>query len=348
MLNSTLLEQSILLTIVYYDVLNKPLTAFEIWQYLMKPSCFRMKNDARLARRESKLELKISNLSLFDIITALDKSKYLKDRIDQKNGFYFLRDWNKDFFNHAIKTQKICAQKIKKTRRYINLIKYLPFVRAIFLSGSVAMGYASQKSDLDVLIVSEYDKIWLVRAMVVIVTFFFGVKRRSDEADDYKDKVCLNHFVTTESLEIPFQSIYTAQLYARLLPLYDEGDYFQKFFVKNKWLKNYLVNYELFFKEAGGVKGAKNKNTPIIKKAFEIVFEIVKLIFGGFIKKLQIWLIQRNPLTYKSGGRITYNDKMLEFHPNSKEREIIERYNNKVLKLNFDKSFYEHDSGLIK
>lgn len=336
--NSTLLEQAIILTIIYYDVLNKPLTAFEIWKYILIPNALRNE------------ELKIKNekfwsFSLYQVIETLNTSDYLNDKIGQKNGLYFLKYRGEKFFDYGIKTQKICAQKIKLTLRYIKLIKYIPFVRAIFLSGSVAMGYASQKSDLDLLIVSERDKIWLVRAMVVFITFLFGIKR---SVNNYSDKICLNHFITTHSLEIPFQSIYTAQLYARLLPLYEEDAYLNKFYLQNKWLENYLANYSLFFKKNNGAENIKDKKPPIIKKIIEIVFEIVDLILGAIIKKIQVWLIRRNPLTNKSGGRITYNDKMLEFHPNSREREIIKNYNDKILKLGYDQSFSEHDSGLNK
>ncbi len=337
MVNSTILERLILLTIIYYDLLNKPLTSFEIWKYLIKPSSLRTLDNFE----------QMPKCSLFDVIDTLEKSIYLNNLISQRNGFYFLKYRSDDFFHYGIKIQKICAQKIKKIRRYINLIKYLPFVRAIFLSGSVAMGYATERSDLDVLIVAKNRRIWLVRAMTAGVTFLFGIKRMPDELSKYKDKICLNHFITTESLSIPFQSIYTAQIYARLLPLYDEGNYFEKFYKKNQWIKNYLINYEIFMESIeAAFKG--NEKIPFFKKIFEMWFGIFDFFFGSLIKRIQTWLIKRNPKTYQSGGRIIFNDQMLEFHPNSKEKDIIENYNKKIIEFNFDKSFCETDSGLIK
>lgn len=331
MQNSSDLEQSILLTIIYYDAFKKPLTAFELWKYLMKPNSFRISNQTS----------QISNLRLYDIIEVLNHSDYLKSKISHKNGFYFLKHRSEKFFYNAIKTDKICAQKIKRSKRYIKLIKYLPFVRAIFLSGSVAVGYASENSDLDLLIVIKNKKIWLARLLIVFITFLFGIKRSSENPKKYKDKICLNHFITDKSLKIPFQSIYTAQNYARLLPLYDEDSYYVKFYEQNQWLKKYFWDFHFVFYQN---KDKKN----LIKSIFEIIFEVFNLIFGFLIKYSQVWHIKKNPLTYKSGGRVTYNDAMLEFHPNSKEKNIIEKYNKMLIKYGFNDSYFEKDSGLKK
>lgn len=332
MSNSTL-EKSILLTVIYYNVLNKPLTAFEIWRYLLKPKSLR---SAPLKNSEL-------NFTLANVLKTLNNSEYLKDKVAQKNGYYFLSKKNKKhqakrIFDDAIKTQKICAQKIKKARRYAAILKYLPFIRAIFLSGSVIMGNATKQSDLDVLVIAQKDKIWLVRALLVFTTLILGIKRSSSKT---QDRICLNHYIATNHLTIPFMSIFTAQLYARLLPLYDEDNYFKKFYLKNSWLKNYLLNYNLFLNDNNF-----NNNMPFIKKILELKFNFLNLIFGALIKKIQIWHIKKKLFPLKSGGRVTFNDLMLEFHPTSKERAIIKAYNKLIRQYGFTAEELEEDSGL--
>jgi len=74
-------------------------------------------------------------------------------------------------------------------------------------------------------------------------------------------------------------------------------------------------------------------------------------MIGNFIelilKKIQRTRIKKDPLTYQSGGRVVFSDNQLEFHPNSPEKWILEKYNQRIKKLGFKELGDEKDSGLI-
>jgi len=77
---STHLEKQILATIVYYDILDYPLTGLEVFLYLVKKNV--SNNDCR----------RHSRMSPTEIIELLNTSEYLKKHLEQKNGFYFLKE----------------------------------------------------------------------------------------------------------------------------------------------------------------------------------------------------------------------------------------------------------------
>ena len=60
------------------------------------------------------------------------------------------------------------------------------------------------------------------------------------------------------------------------------------------------------------------------------------------LKKIQARRI--NP--YQPGGRVVFDDRQLEFHPDSPEKWILEKYNQKMKELGLAELGQERDSGL--
>jgi len=67
----------------------------------------------------------------------------------------------------------------------------------------------------------------------------------------------------------------------------------------------------------------------------------------SFLKKIQTKRIEKDPLTYRAGGRVTFDDNQLEFHPESPEKNILEKYNQRLRELGFGEIDVEKDSGLM-
>lgn len=61
-----------------------------------------------------------------------------------------------------------------KAQRWARIIGLLPFVRRIYLTGSVASGRATTQSDIDLLIVAGVNRLWITRALVVGVLKLFN------------------------------------------------------------------------------------------------------------------------------------------------------------------------------
>ena len=322
----TPLEKSILATIVYYDTLNLPLTQMEIFKYLIKVSP----------------KQKLSKINLFSIITLLE-SKELKRFIESKNGFYFLKG-RENLVKQRIKKQKITEQKWKIAKRIIWIMQLIPFLRGVMVSGSMAIGNAKKESDIDVLIITSKNRIWIVRA---ITTLFLHILKRRRHNHLTKDRICLNHYITEESLNIIHRSLYNAQTYAHLIPVLElEAFNLKKFYKKNKWIKNCL--FFIFYEK--NLAFRKSKYSFLLNFFRKSLEYILNNPLGNLLEKAikiaQVHRVKKDKLTYTKGGRIVINDMELEFHPKSPEKIIIESYNKKMRELGFPELGNQKDSGL--
>ncbi len=321
----TSLEKSIIATICYYDTLDYPLTAFEIYKYLVAPSIS-----------------PLSDISFYKILDKLENSPELRKIVKEKNGFYFLRGKEKNIFQR-IKRQKLADQKWKKARKIIWLLEIIPYLRMVVVSGSLVLGNTRTKSDIDLLIVTKAGRIWTCRILITVLITLLGKKRHKEKT---RDKICLNHYITDKSLKIPFESLYNAQTYARLVNVYGNNHLFQQFQKANSWVKDYLVFWPKVRSENLRVI-KKNKILIIIAKFLEI---ILNNKIGDLIEKnLGKWQeirIKGNLLYKKSGGRITVNKNQLEFHPDSHEVGIIKGFNQRIRDLGFIELADQKDSGL--
>ena len=295
--------------IVYYDSFDYPLTLEELELF-----SFRDKEDQ-----------KFDNL------------------IETEKGFYFLKD-RENLIEVRKERGEIAKDKWEKALKAVRWLKITPYIRLIFASGSLALSNTDEESDLDVLIVVKHGRIWTSRLLTVLLLSLLGVRRTRYEKIA-PDKICLNHFITDKSLYIPRKSIYTAQLYARLIPiLFEDEKLVDEFMGTNSWVGQWIKGWPTI----------KIKNTipnpsflKIIKKIGEKILD-TKLgdWLEKILKKYQLRRIKSYPLTYKPGGRIKADDESLEFHPDSPELKIIERYNKKMIKLGFPELAKETDSGL--
>lgn len=317
-MNSDILN-NILATVAYYDCLNYPLTAFEIWKYS--------------TNYESDTNIRITNesrnrkYSLCNIVLELENNDNLKKYIEEHRGFYFLKG-RKNLVEERIKRNKIAIGKMKQLRRVAWLLRFVPFVRAILVTGRLAMKNTENESDWDLLVILEKGKIWTGRTLVTLLIHLI-IKRR--HKNKIKDRICLNYFITGDSLEISTQDLYSANEYYFTFPLFDTGGIFRKFRLKNRWIKNFKPNYQP--EEISNLKIIKDSWLSRISRILD------ESLFGfDFLEnRLRKWekrKIMDNPKTRKKGGLIIASDEKLIFLPEPQGPEVFERFQKKMAEMN--------------
>ncbi|MBW6441119.1 hypothetical protein K0B03_03755 [Patescibacteria group bacterium] len=324
----TKLEKQIMATVVYYDILNYPLTVFEIFLYLIK--------DRGLNGNEYLLS---------DIVETLDRGEFLQNNLSQKLGFFFLKD-REEIVQERLDRKKIADEKWKKAKKIFWIMQIVPFTKLVMASGSFALCNTRKDSDIDLMIVAQKGRIWTVRTFFTLLTIALGVRRYKDRTED---KICLNHYITDQSLKIPFQSLYTVQLYYHILSVYNsekDRKMFRKFQAENNWMKNYLENYE--FSEIESFRSiTRNSSLSVLSGFIEFILTGKA---GDYLEKkmskMQSYRIKKDPLHLKKGGRITISDDQLEFHPDSHESHIIPKFNQKMQELGIPEFANQKDSGL--
>ena len=322
----TRLEQIILATLIYYDVLKRPLTAWEVFKYLVRK---RSDSDSN------------NDINFNVILKTLEDSPKLLKLVSQKNGFYFLKN-RKYLIRQRIERQKQAERKWKKLKKISRLLEIIPFIRMVMISGSLALNNSKQNSDIDLLVVAKKDRIWSSRAATAFLTY---VCRQYRHGQYIKNRLCLNHFITDFSLRIPCFSLYNAQTYAHLVPLWQTNKSISNsFYRENNWLKDYLY----FHSEDQYLK--RVRPSAILRMIKQIAEFVLSKDLGNFLenylRKIQKGWFENDPLRYEPGGRIIFNDNQLEFHNNSPEKRIIKEYNRKMRRLGLDAWAKEKDSGL--
>ncbi len=309
--NYSKLQRYILATIAYYDGFDYPLTAFEIWKHLIRTDYAAGDNQPL-------------TITLAEVLGALEKDlmgKYL----ESARGFYFLKGRN-ELIETRIKHQKISAGKLKRLVKVVAWLRCVPFLRMIGATGGLAMKNAHRKSDWDLLLVIKAGHIWTGRTLVTLLTHFLGRRRHGKKVID---RVCLNYFVTEDSLEVMTKDLFSANEYLFLVPLFGEQVY-QRFQIKNQWIRELKPTYAL--QEIAQLKMVEDTFfTKMIRGAGEFCLQGAWLEAG--LKKIEKKKIAKNPKTHQEGSLVYAQDDALVFLPVPHGPVIFEKFKAKIEEL---------------
>lgn len=325
------LRNSILATLIYYDIINLALTPLDVFNYLINPSRLSFGNKP------------VKDFSFHDVWIELENLAKLK-LIGHKNGYYFLRERD-ELFDLRIERMKIADQKWMKFLKAVQWIQLVPYIRGVFASGSLAMSNTDNKSDFDVLMIVQSRRLYTTRLLLLSLTSLLRSRRRWFDKTA-PNKLCFNHYLVQDQLHIRHHSIFNAQSYAHLIPVLAPRELFDRFYYENKWINKYLFNFRPAYEY---LRRSVKKNYFFIVAARILEFILNSKIGDSFeylAKKYQHNRIKNNPNTYSSGGRVVFSDFELEFHPNSFEKFLIEKYNLSLKKFGIIVRLEEKDSGL--
>ncbi|MFZ2154327.1 MAG: hypothetical protein WAV16_03805 [Candidatus Moraniibacteriota bacterium] len=307
------LKKSILNTICYYDVLNYPLTVFEIWKHLLVGE----KKDEQSSPTEIKLK---------DVMDGLADPAVARF-IDNTEGLYFLKG-RRNLVRQRIIRNKISALKTKRMQIIVSFLRLSPFVRMVLVTGRLAMKNARPQSDWDVLVVLKENRIWIGRTFITALAHFLGKRRHHDKI---ANRLCFNYFITTNSLEIRNKDFYSANEYFFCFPLYDGRNYFHRFQVRNSWIKKYKPNYYLAL--TSNLVTAKDSWWSKTFRAFgENILDWDFL--EKYLAKWEVKKIKENPKTKGEDSWVDADSSALIFLPNPQGPKVFEKFKNKLAELN--------------
>ncbi len=194
----------------YYDIFSYPLTAEEI----LKAS--------QLNKTPNRVEY------VQKILAELVEQKYIF-QIEK----YYLLSCNKDWVIQR-KANNQRAEEIAPTvQRMTKLMTWFPYVRGVFISGSLSKGVMPKDGDIDYFIVTQPQRLWIARTFLVVFKKIFLLNS--------KKYFCVNYFVSEDRLEIEEKNRFTATEIATVLPTYGQ-ELYQQFWEQNNWILNYYPN----------------------------------------------------------------------------------------------------------
>lgn len=293
------LERSILQTLCYFSQFGRPLTREELFRYLWR---------APAASYEDFVKILAGGV----------------DGVEAKDGLYFLAGEVESVTKHR-SVLKISEKKLTLAKRAVKLIRFVPFLRAVFVCNTVAAGTATSESDIDVFIIAQKNHLWTVRFFTNLVLFIFGLRRHGDKITD---RICLSFYVDTENvkldhLKLPGDDIYLVYWVAQLWPLYDPVGYKKILLESNSWVGELLPNAFL------AMNGSTGTPTQNFKKFLEFVLGgALGAALERALKKMQLKKIYRS-----SAGKqralptaVVVSDGVLKFHETDRREIFRERW----------------------
>lgn len=207
----SLSEEAIIRLLAYYAIFKHPLLPNEI--------------TARVGLKNYNSEQAGNDLN------TLETGGY----ITEHKGYYMLNG-SKDWIPRRNFGEARAKKLMKVARRMSKIIYFFPFVRAVFISGSLSKGSVPEDADVDYFIITKKDRLWIARTMLVMFkrVFLLGSKKY----------FCVNYFVDESHLEIPDKNIFTATEVSTLIPLRG-SEYAKKFIKQNAWYKRFYPNAKL-------------------------------------------------------------------------------------------------------
>ncbi len=303
----TYLEKAIISAIAYFDLFDYPLTSFEVWRWLYTDS-----------------EGENVPCPLRDVLRAFAKSQYLHERLEFREGYYFLKGRG-DIVVSRQSRYRIAEKKYLRARKLVKALSMIPFVRMIAVCNKLGYNNNTLDSDIDVFIICAQGRLWFTRLMVTLVTQFAGMRRHGI---NISQRVCLSFYLSTSRLSIhdlaktpsdPYLSYWISHLY----PLFG-ADTYHAFMEANRWVQKTLPNLQSVSASPRRTVGQGRQSR--VQRMFEIVFRgPLGAMSEKIAKSVQMKRIARNPDSHlkEHTSDVVVDDTVLKFH--EQDRRIIFR-----------------------
>ncbi len=295
-----LIEKSILKTLAYGDVFGWPMSKNEIFA---KYQILNIKNQKHISK--IKYEKK-------EILIGLNK--LLKEKkIEYRKNCYFLAGGEK-LVERRIQREKWAKEKMRLARKTSRLLKIIPSILLVGVSGGLSVGNADKNDDIDFFIICRSGTLWTTRFLSTLLLDILG-KRRKPNDKKFKDKICLNMFVDEKGMIVPKKErdLYTAHEVVQMKPLWDRGVH-DRFLEGNKWVNEFFPS-------------AKRKMQSVKSSG---KFKFLSFVFSMFEPVLAF--IQKKYMSNRRTSEKIESHRLM-FHPEDKRPEALKEFRKKLLRL---------------
>ena len=215
---------------------------------------------------------------------------------------------------NRLQREKYSQAKVVIAKNASKLISKIPMVKFIGITGALAMNNANKDGDIDLMVITKNNTLWLTRLCVYCILHPTSYILRRPLVIDEKDSLCLNMWLDESDLiwDKADRNIYTAHEIAQIVPLINKDNVYEKFLYLNKWILLYWPN-SVKIKDLGS-KMYEAKKNPI-----SYILHLTSRLLENVTYRLQ-YLYMKSKIS-----REIVTPTRAIFHPNDWGKVIIKK-----------------------
>ena len=215
---------------------------------------------------------------------------------------------------------KYSEAKLKRAAFFAKLLRIIPTVKLVAISGALAMRNSSKGDDIDLVIITSKGFLWTTRFLANMMLLPF---KRDPAGQKISDCACLNMFLDESDLSIKDRNIYTAHEICQMKLLWDRNGTYRRFIRANSWIREYLPNWKQ-------EKITSPKSQVPSHKSFQFITNNLALITERVLRSFQLSYMKSKITTER------ISSTQLFFHPKDTQKIVLDRYERAIKKIKLD------------
>lgn len=244
-------ETAIIRTLAYGDIFDYPLTAVEVHRYLagiQAPSSL--------------------------VNEVLGNGHLVPQRLSRHEKFFTLPG-RKSIIDTRRRRERNAEKLWPEAIYYGWLFATLPFVRMVAVTGSLAVNNVEPNADIDYLIITANDRLWVCRAFTIILVRLAARRGIS---------LCPNYFLSERALIFAERNLYTAHELTQMVPLSGINLYHHLRRL-NQWTAEWLPNATDLPPQAKAVSPSFRPSRRRLQRIAELT---LRTTIGGYVERWEM------------------------------------------------------------
>lgn len=235
------------------------------------------------------------------------RSAALQQAIEFRDGYYFPRG-RPDLLELRHAREIISRGMLEDLSAPLTLVRGMPFVRMVALSGSLAHLNAGREADLDLFVITSPHRVWSVTTILLVLARLFGWRRR----------LCLNYVVSEHQLAVGPQDLFSANQIVHLRPL-SGGQIYRSFLDANRFVADYYPNFQ--------PRHVDDAPAGWPRRAVEWILDRTSApLCEWCCRVLYTWHLERKADSWQSRDQVRLEPECLKLHTSSHRHTVTEKF----------------------
>jgi hypothetical protein len=236
-------------------------------------------------------------------------SACLQAVVEHREGYYFPRGRG-DLLATRAAREALSRKLLGEAHGLLALVRGMPFVRMVAISGSLAHLNAEREADLDLFVVTGPGRVWSVTLSTLVLARLLG----------WRSRLCLNYVVSERALAVEPADLFSANQILHLQPLAG-GPVYRRFLDANPFVARRYPGFR-----GRDIPGSLPA-WPRVRSAVERLLDwTVAPLFERLCRHVYGLHLRRRARTWQTRDQVRLEPECLKLHTCSHRQEVLDRF----------------------